>query len=162
MGSEGTRLNSFGQPFQGNKIRGVQRKTYMGGGLDEHYANQVRDGSAATAFGANGLARRPAQATGSRAVEEAVASQQQHALMSAAARGVARAEAESAPRAITAPAAAVAMPQPDPTFLDAVHDKVKAARAALAKQRRAWKPRLIDGQPAENYDPKRRRATQAA
>lgn len=87
LAASGVRLNAFGEPFRGNKIQGVQRKTYMGGG-DQ-----------------GPIYKRPTQATGTKGVEMEVERRERQALEEAARRGAERARAEMAHKSVVAPQA---------------------------------------------------------
>lgn len=137
LASSGGRLNSFGEPFTGNTIRGVQRRTYMGSGLDEHYQNQVRDGTAKTALGANSLTRRPAQATGTKAVEQEVARRESAGMESAAQRGAPQPSAQTKLEAVAAA----------PTRLEAR----KSRQTGLARQRRLRGMPTFEGRSKEEF-----------
>lgn len=53
-----TAVESAGDPARPGHIGGVKRRRYMQSGSDEFRRNQMRDGSSATAIGANGLSGR--------------------------------------------------------------------------------------------------------
>lgn len=118
-----TGLNSFGEPFRGNKIRGVQAKRYMGGGNQGPL-------SARPVYNAKVEAEK-AVVEGERKEREAAAQRGRQASIQA-----------------NAPSAAASPPKPKPTGRLAA----RKARQQM-NYGQPPKVRLIDGRPAQEFDP---------
>ena len=124
LAASGVRLNAFGQPFYGSKIKGVQRKTYMGGG-DQ-----------------GPIYKRPTQATGTKGVEMEV-ERRERARAEAAATSPAAASSKPVSTPITT------APAPG-RFAAAAHRSATAAKKLAELRRRKVTP-SFDGKTREEF-----------